>query len=61
MESNHDKYNANCPKCGIRLAKHKMVLLRKGNNGDSKNLTRLCKECYAEFLEIFNVEDVNVI
>lgn len=59
-DSRHERYFKACPKCGVRLPNNKMILLKKANWYGSKNLTRLCKDCYKNLLEYLKIEDVEL-
>ena len=45
---------------GIKLPQRQMITIKKSNSWNSKNLTKLCKDCYIKVLEFIGISDVNL-
>ena len=55
-----ERYFAICPMCGYRMPQRKMILLRKADSYNCKNLTRVCENCYLKLSDFMGVSDVDL-
>lgn len=59
--TSEERYFAFCPICGEREAMVKMITLKKADRYSSKNLTKVCKNCYLKVLDFLGVNDVSLL
>ncbi len=58
--SSEERYFAECPICNQRLPMIRMITLKKADRYSSKNLTKLCENCYIKMLEYIGITDVEL-
>ena len=56
--NSEDRYFTNCPMCGKKEAMRKMVLLKKADVWNCRNLTYICQNCYVNVLDFIGINDV---
>lgn len=59
--TSEERYFDFCPMCGKRLPQVKMITLKKADRYSSRNLTRVCKNCYLKVLDFLGVNDVSLL
>ena len=62
MRSRHwtseERYFDYCPMCGEKFPMVRMVTIKKAKRYGSKNLTKLCNNCYIKLLDFIGINDV---